>query len=133
MTLSFEKIRNELENLLINELPRQIDVVNRVHNDGVVLVPFTNRTMHDEHLTPPYWKLTATSGERQDKDILLQNVVWTVKLELILPHMWKNKELLMDRYVEAITQTLENADTEAWERIEVSGIRGTQLTARIVK
>ncbi len=131
MTLSFEKIRNELENLLINELPRQIDTVNRVHNDGVVLVPFTNRTMHDEHLAPPYWKLTVTSGERQDKDILLQNVVWTVKLELMLPHMWKNKDLLMDRYTEALDTTLTICQTDTWERIEVTGIKENQITLRI--
>ena len=114
----FETVYNELENLLIKKLPEYIEKINKQHNDGLLIKPFENKSLEENCIKQPCFKLTFTGGEYSEKDRIIENTIFNVCLEIYLQTNSDKKIFNLWRYVEAINNLLIEIETEFSYKIE---------------
>ena len=114
----FETVYNELENLLIKKLPEYIEKINKQHNDGLLIKPFENKSLEENCIKQPCFKLTFTGGEYSEKDRIIENTIFNVCLEIYLQNNSEKKIFNLCRYVEAINNLLIEIETDFSYKIE---------------
>ena len=108
---SFETVYNELEELLIKKLPEYIEKINKLHNDGLIIKPFENTSLEENCIKQPSFKLTFTSGEYTEKDRIIENEVYNIKIEIKQLENQKKKITILSRYVETINKLFAEEET----------------------
>lgn len=108
---SFEPIYKELEELFIHNLPDYIEKINRNYNDGILIKKFENRTLYEDCIKKPCFKFSLEDSEYSEKDRIIENTVFKISLELILPQEIKKKDIFFWRYAEAIQRILEESES----------------------
>lgn len=127
---SFEIVYKELEYLLIQKLPESIEKINKENNDGIILKPFENKRLEENCIKTPSFTFNIEETEYSEKDRIIENTVFSIRLEIKLPSYIENKVILLYRYLEAIEKTL--SDNENWLECKIVNISANKIFIRIV-
>lgn len=127
---SFEIVYKELEYLLIQKLPESIEKINKENNDGIILKPFENKSLEENCIKTPSFTFNIEETEYSEKDRIIENTVFSIRLEIKLPSYIENKVILLYRYLEAIEKTL--SDNENWLECKIVNISANKIFIRIV-
>ena len=127
---SFEIVYKELEYLLIQKLPESIEKINNEHNDGIILKPFENKSLEENCIKTPSFTFNIEETEYSEKDRVIENTVFSIRLEIKLPSYIENKVILLCRYLEAIEKTL--SDNKNWLECKIVNVSTNQIFIKIV-
>ncbi len=122
---NFETIYKELENLLINKLPENIEKINKEHNDGIILKPFENKTLEENCIKTPSFSFKLEETKYEEKDRIIENTIYTISLEIKLTP----ESLIFYRYVEAINMTIK--ECEGFQEIKILSTLENKVFIRI--
>ena len=111
MIKSFEPVYKEMEELFIKKLPEYIEIINKEYNDGIILKTLENHLLEEYSVKKPYFKFEIEETEYSEKDRIIENTIFKISLELILPQEIKKKTIFFWRYAEAIQRMLEETES----------------------
>ena len=111
MILSFEPVCLEIERLFLQRLSEYIEKINKKHNDGIILKNFENKTMYDESLKQPTFVFDYITAKCNDKDRILENVIFELAFDFKIQEKGKQKILIFWRYMEAIQMMFKEEET----------------------
>ena len=111
MIKSFEPVYKEMEELFIKKLPEYIEIINKEYNDGIILKTLENHLLEEYSVKKPYFKFEIEEAEYSEKDRIIENTIFKISLELILPQEIKKKDIFFWRYAEAIQRMLEETES----------------------
>ena len=111
MIKSFEPVYKEMEELFIKKLPEYIEIINKEYNDGIILKTLENHLLEEYSVKKPYFKFEIEEAEYSEKDRIIENTIFKISLELILPQEIKKKDIFFWRYAEAIQRILEESES----------------------
>ena len=126
---NFETIYKELENLLINKLPENIEKINKEHNDGIILKPFQNTSLEENCIKTPSFSFRMEEAEYTEKDRIIENTTYTINLEIKLPPDIDKMSIIFYRYIEAIDMAIK--EVEGWQEVKILNTRGNKVFIRI--
>ncbi len=126
---TFETTYKELENLLINSLPENIDKSNKEHNDGIILKPFQNTSLEENCIKTPSFSFKMEEAEYSEKERIIENIIYTINLEIKLPSDIDKMSIIFYRYIEAIDMALK--EVEGWQEVKIINIKGNKVFIRI--
>ena len=127
---NFEPVYKELEFLLINKLSENIEKINKEYNDGIIIKPFENKSLEENCIKTPSFTFNIEETEYSEKDRIIENTIFSIRLEIKLPSYIENKVILLCRYLEAIEKTLIN--NENWLECKIVNISANKIFIRIV-
>lgn len=131
MIKTFDSVYNELEYLFIQKLPEYIDIINKEHNDGIILEPFANTNLTDECLKLPCFKFSLEEAEYTEKDRIIENSVFNYSIKIKTDI--QNKKLYFWRYTEAFRQIIEETEiTSNITEFRINKITDDKIIFRIV-
>ena len=111
MIKSFEPVYKEMEELFIKKLPEYIEIINKEYKDGIILKTLENHLLEEYSVKKPYFKFEIEEAEYSEKDRIIENTIFKISLELILPQEIKKKTIFFWRYAEAIQRILEESES----------------------
>ena len=118
---SFEPVYDRLEEIIINDLPEEIEKVNKCFNDGLIIKPFKNKKLEDNTKDTPSFIFKMEDAEYTEKDRILENTIYKISLEIKLPENETDKRHKQFRYLLAIENLLSAHETEdEWQDIHVA-------------
>ena len=126
---SFEPIYKELEDLFIHKLPDYIEKINKEHNDGIILKQLENHALEEYCVKRPCFKFGIDEAEYSEKDRIIENTIFSIKLELKLLQEKNQETILFWRYVEAIQKLFEESECDFLYKI--TGIKIPQIIIKI--
>ena len=126
---SFEPIYKELEDLFIHKLPDYIEKTNKEHNDGIILKQLENHALEEYCVKRPCFKFGIDEAEYSEKDRIIENTIFSIKLELKLLQEKNQETILFWRYVEAIQKLFEESECDFLYKI--TGIKIPQIIIKI--
>ena len=109
---SFEIVYKELEYLLIQKLPENIEKTNKEHNDGIILKTFENKSLEENCIKTPSFTFNIEETEYSEKDRLIENTVFSISLEIKLQPHTEKKSILFWRYVESIENLIDEYESD---------------------
>ena len=115
---NFEPVYQELENLFINKLPEYIEIINKEHNDGIILKPFENKSLEENCIKTPSFSFKLEETEYEEKDRIIENTIYTISFEIKLPPSCENKTIFLWRYFEAITNLINEHESTRCYKFE---------------
>ena len=126
---SFEPVYKELEGLFIHKLPDYIEKTNKEHNDGIILKQLENHALEEYCVKRPCFKFVIDEAEYSEKDRIIENTIFSIKLELKLLQEKNQETILFWRYVEAIQKLFEESECDFLYKI--TGIKIPQIIIKI--
>ena len=126
---SFEPVYKELEDLFIHKLPDYIEKTNKEHNDGIILKQLENHALEEYCVKRPCFKFGIDEAEYSEKDRIIENTIFSIKLELKLLQEKNQETILFWRYVEAIQKLFEESECDFLYKI--TGIKIPQIIIKI--
>lgn len=109
---SFEIVYKELEYLLIQKLPESIEKINKEHNDGIILKTFENKSLEENCIKTPSFTFNIEETEYSEKDRLIENIVFSISLEIKLQPHTEKTSILFWRYVESIGNLIDEYESD---------------------
>ncbi len=109
-----EPIYNKINELLIEELPGQIDKINKDYNDGIILEQFQNTCLEEKCDKLPSYECVLNESEYTQKDRLIEIVLLSITLTIKLKPNTKKKMARYSRYRQAIFNTFIETETDLW-------------------
>ena len=109
---SFEIVYKELEYLLIQKLPENIEKTNKEHNDGIILKTFENKSLEENCIKTPSFTFNIEETEYSEKDRIIENTVFSISLEIKLQSHTENTSILFWRYVESIGNLIDEYESD---------------------
>ena len=109
---SFEIVYKELEYLLIKKLPENIEKTNKEHNDGIILKTFENKSLEENCIKTPSFTFNIEETEYSEKDIIIENTVFSISLEIKLQPHTEKTSILFWRYVESIENLIDEYESD---------------------
>ncbi len=126
---SFEPVYKELEDMFIHKLPDYIEKINKEHNDGIILKQLENHALEEYCVKRPCFKFEIDESEYSEKDRIIENTIFSIKLELKLLQEKNLETILFWRYVEAIQKLFEESECDFLYKI--TGIKIPQIIIKI--
>ena len=74
--ITFEDILPHLCELFIEKLLLYIEEINKIHNDGLIIYPFENKTLFENCQKLPCFKIELQEAEYSEKDRIIENTVF---------------------------------------------------------
>ena len=127
---SFEPVYKRLNELFINELPAYIEKENKEHNDGIILKEFENKYIEENCILLPSFVFAMEDSEYSEKDRILENTVFCIRIEVKLQQNIESKNLVFWRYVEAVNKMI--SETEDWQEARITQIKGNKIYIKII-
>ena len=127
--MTLENVLTEVDRILTDVLPDEIKKINEKYNDGILLRDFTGNTITKDNCSLPYLKVTCSSCEITEKDRILRNEVYSLKIEIMAAQqneMWQ----IYSRYGEAIENAM-NGENDVWNSTELSFIKSNAVEYRV--
>ncbi len=125
---NFERTYKELEDLLINKFPDNIEKINQEHNDGIILKPLQNTKLEENCIKTPSFSFNFEETEYTEKDRIIENTIYTISLDIKLaPDI--NKVIILYRYFEAMEMTIK--ECESFQEIKIMNIRGNKAFIKL--
>ena len=109
---SFEIVYKELEYLLIQKLPENIEKTNKEHNDGIILKTFENKSLEENCIRTPSFTFNIEETEYSEKDRIIENTVFSISLEIKLQPDTEKTSILFWRYVESIGNLIDEYESD---------------------
>lgn len=109
---SFEIVYKELEYLLIQKLPENIEKTNKEHNDRIILKTFENKSLEENCIKTPSFTFNIEETEYSEKDRIIENTVFSISLEIKLQPHTEKKSILFWRYVESIENLIDEYESD---------------------
>lgn len=109
---SFEIVYKELEYLLIQKLPENIEKTNKEHNDGIILKTFENKSLEENCIKTPSFTFNIEETEYSEKDRIIENTVFSISLEIKLQPHTEKTSILFWRYVEIIGNLIDEYESD---------------------
>lgn len=109
---SFEIVYKELEYLLIQKLPENIEKANKEHNDGIILKLFENKSLEENCIRTPSFTFNIEETEYSEKDRIIENTVFSISLEIKLQPHTEKPSILFWRYVESIGNLIDEYESD---------------------
>ena len=109
---SFEIVYKELEYLLIQKLPENIEKTNKEHNDGIILKTFENKSLEENCIRTPSFTFNIEETEYSEKDRIIENTVFSISLEIKLQPHTEKASILFWRYVESIENLIDEYESD---------------------
>ena len=109
---SFEIVYKELEYLLIQKLPENIEKTNKEHNDGIILKLFENKSLEENCIGTPSFIFNIEETEYSEKDRIIENTVFSISLEIKLQPHTEKTSILFWRYVESIENLIDEYESD---------------------
>lgn len=109
---SFEIVYKELEYLLIQKLPENIEKTNKEHNDGIILKTFENKSLEENCIKTPSFTFNIEETEYSEKDRIIENTVFSISLEIKLQPHTEKTYILFWRYVESIENLIDEYESD---------------------
>ena len=109
---SFEIVYKELEYLLIQKLPENIEKTNKEHNDGIILKLFENNSLEENCIRTPSFTFNIEETEYSEKDRIIENTVFSISLEIKLQPHTEKASILFWRYVESIENLIDEYESD---------------------
>lgn len=111
MILSFEPVCDEIENLVIHNLPDYIEKINKHYNDGIILKRFENKNLTDECIKQPCFFFDYVTAAMEPKDRIIENSIYVLAFDIKMQEKGKRKITLFWRYVEAMQKMFKEEET----------------------
>lgn len=130
---TLETILPTLHNLFIEQLPLYIEKINKEKNDGLILLPFQNKSLFENCQKLPCFKITLKETDYSEKDRIVENTVFNICIEINNNNSEKKWLLNFCRYAEAICNTIqEYENNENILEIKIKKIQENKVYIRIV-
>ena len=129
--ITFEDILPHLCELFIEKLPLYIEEINKIHNDGLIIYPFENKTLFENCQKLPCFKIELQEAEYSEKDRIIENTVFDFSLEIKIKYNGDTKLLEISRYVQAIDKMLNETELNNLKMIILTVIK-EKIKFRIV-
>ena len=104
--ITFEDILPHLCELFIEKIQLYIEEINKIHNDGLIIYPFGNKTLFENCQKLPYFKFELLEAEYFGKDRIIENSVFNFSLEIKTKCNNEMKLIEQGRYIQAIEKML---------------------------
>ena len=124
--ITFEDILPHLCELFIEKLPLYIEEINKIHNDGLIIHPFENKTLFENCQKLPCFKFELQEAEYSEKDRIIENTIFTITLEIKLQ---SKKASLFWRYVESFQNMVNEYESD--NLYEICKIEKNKIYIRI--
>ena len=121
--ITFEDILPTLNELFIKKLPIYIEEINKEKNDGIIILPFENKSLFENCQKLPCFKFELLEAEYSEKDRSVENTVFEFDLEIKTRNSGELEILKILRYIETIDNMIESC----LENLRVFTIRETKL------
>lgn len=109
--INFENVMPVLKELFLNRLPNYIEEINKEINDGIILFPFENKTLFEDCMKLPCFKLVLLEADYSEKDRIIENTVFTLCMEIKVKAEGERKLIELLRYEKALEKMIqENPD-----------------------
>lgn len=130
---NLEPIFHKINELLIEELPRQIDLINKEINDGIILEQFKNINPEEKCENLPCYECSLNGVEYSQKDRIIETAVLSMTVKVKLKPNCRNKTERYIRYTNAIFHTFYDTETDLWCDIyvQVSTLDSIKLNWKI--
>lgn len=106
--ITFEDILPTLNELFIEKLPICIEEINKIHNDGLIICPFENKTILENCQKLPCFKFELLEAEYIEKDRIIENTVFKFSLEIKTKIGCDSNIMEIIRYTEAMEVMIRN-------------------------
>lgn len=120
-----------LHELFIEKLSLYIEEINKEKNDGLILLPFENKSLFENCQKLPCFKFELMESEYSKKDSIIENTVFEFVLEIKTK---RNSELRLIencRYAEAIDKMIKNNNIDFLD-FRILKLRVNDLYFRLV-
>lgn len=127
---TFETILPTLHKLFIEQLPFYIEKINKEKNDGLILTPFSNKTLFENCQKLPYLKFTFESANYTEKDRIIEDSVLIFDLEIKINNSESDSFIKQWRYLQAI-DLLINENKQNFIDFRIQNYHKSHLQIRI--
>ena len=96
-----------------------IEKINKEKNDGLLLLPFENKTLFENCQKLPCFKLELLEAEYSEKDRIIENTIFEFKLEIKNKSYTPNTLIETARYTQAIDKILKECEN-SFQKITIT-------------
>ena len=115
--ITFENILSTLHELFIEKLPILIEEINKIHNDGLIIYPFENKTLLENCHKLPCFKFELQEAEYSEKNRIIENTVFESSFKIKTKAENEKRIIELCRYEEALEKALKE---NTWDYIDFS-------------
>ncbi len=110
--ITIEDILPTLHELFIEKLPLYIEKINKEKNDGIIILPFENKTLFENCQKLPCFKFEMLEAEYSEKDRIIENIVFEFMTEIKTKTNNITDNIDVYRYVKAIDKSIKNYNSK---------------------
>lgn len=129
--ITFEDILPTLNDLFIDKLPVYIEEINKIHNDGLIIYPFENKSVLENCPKLPCFKFELLEAEYSEKDRIVENEKFDFIIEIRTKTTDNTKIIEFCRYEKAIENLLTENEI-LFLRIKILYFKDNLIKLRII-
>lgn len=129
--ITIEDVLPTLHELFIEKLPLYIEEINKEKNDGLLLLPFENKTLFEYCQKLPCFKLELLEAEYSEKDRIIENTVFAFALEIKTKQINELQIIENCRYTEAIDKMICESDFDFFE-FNISYVKNNKILFKVI-
>ncbi len=128
--ITIEDVLPTLHELFIEKLPLYIEEINKEKNDGLLLLPFENKTLFENCQKLPCFMLEQKNAEYTEKDRIIENTVIEFKIEIKTKNNTANTVIETARYIQAIDKMLKEYEN-GFQKITITKTENNVIYLKI--
>ena len=129
--ITFEDILPHLCELFIEKLPLYIEEINKIHNDGLIIYPFENKTLFENCQKLPCFKIELQEAEYSEKDRIIENTVFDFSFEITIKTETNKKIIEIYRYIKIINKLIKENQTD-FQQFYIKKIINNKIFLRVI-
>ena len=129
--ITFEDILPHLCELFIEKLPLYIEEINKIHNDGLIIYPFENKTLFENCQKLPCFKFELLEAEYSEKDRIIENTVFDFSFEITIKTETNKKIIEIYRYIKIINKLIKENQTD-FQQFYIKKITNNKIFLRVI-
>ena len=129
--ITFEDILPHLYELFIEKLPLYIEEINKIHNDGLIIHPFENKTLFENCQKLPCFKFELLEAEYSEKDRIIENTVFDFSFEITIKTETNKKIIEIYRYIKIINKLIKENQTD-FQQFYIKKITNNKIFLRVI-
>lgn len=129
--ITFEDILPHLCELFIEKLPLYIEEINKIHNDGLIIHPFENKTLFENCQKLPCFKFELLEAEYSEKDRIIENTVFDFSFEITIKTETNKKIIEIYRYIKIINKLIKENQTD-FQQFYIKKITNNKIFLRVI-
>lgn len=129
--ITFEDILPHLCELFIEKLPLYMEEINKIHNDGLIIYPFENKTLFENCQKLPCFKFELLEAEYSEKDRIIENTVFDFSFEITIKTETNKKIKEIYRYIKIINKLIKENQTD-FQQFYIKKITNNKIFLRVI-